>query len=175
MYTFSQYMPGVQFEFMFVKMCAKQNLFHFQILRQFKCNLCCAIFHTIYGKCRIYVCDSISIVECKFFFCVNRKCVKYTVNIYCQVNPSTELNRWLFLVNYIVSMSSILFVPCYFGSMLSSHSAKISVSCYNCNWLQQTRTFKSTMGIFMLCSEKPIVLYTFQRFFAIELPTFLMV
>lgn len=92
-----------------------------------------------------------------------------------QVQPSSDLLRFVFLVAYIINMTIMLFIPCYFGSVLSRKSELISGSLFRCNWPQQSVQFKSALAIFMRCSQKPIVLYTLKGLFAIELPTFVTV
>lgn len=69
----------------------------------------------------------------------------------------------------------MLFIPCYYGSVLSKKSEQLSVRLFKCNWINRSQRFKSALAFFMHCSQKPIVLYTLMGLFAIELPTFVTV
>lgn len=89
-----------------------------------------------------------------------------------QVSPIKEMYKFLFLVSYIGNMGFQLFIPCYYGSILSYRSSELPDSVFKSNWTEQSRRFKSALTIFIRCAQKPVVLYTVKRTFAIALPTF---
>lgn len=71
-------------------------------------------------------------------------------------------------------MTLEIFIPCYFGTLVTLKSNDLPFFVYKSNWIEQTKAFKSSMGIFLERAKKPIVPFA-GGLFIIGLPTFIAV
>lgn len=58
---------------------------------------------------------------------------------------------------YIISMFVQLFIPCYCASQLTNKSDKLSSYVYNSNWIEQSKSYKTSMIIFVERNFQPII------------------
>lgn len=86
-------------------------------------------------------------------------------------NPS----KFIFLCEYLFSMLVQMFLPCYYGSVLTQESKQLAIQAYNSNWTEQSVRFKSGLQIFIERVLRPIVPCTAEGVFIIGLPTFVTV
>lgn len=68
-----------------------------------------------------------------------------------------DFSTFLFVCEYLLSMTIQIFIPCYFGSIVTAKSQQLAKCIYSSNWLGQTSEFQSSMRIFVERSLKPIV------------------
>lgn len=97
------------------------------------------------------------------------------LNFIFQIQPQNNLPRFIFLVIYLYCMAIEIFIPCYYGSILTQNSNELCVRIYKSNWTDQSKRFKVAMNFFVHCSQQPIYLHTYKRLFFIQLQTFVTV
>lgn len=85
-----------------------------------------------------------------------------------------NFSKFLFVCEYLFSMTIEIFIPCYYGSIVTIKSADLTLNMYKSDWISQTKSFTSSMKIFMERTLRPIVPYA-GGFFLIGLPTFISV
>lgn len=74
-----------------------------------------------------------------------------------QLDPINEFTTFLGAVMYIISMFAQLLIPCFCASQLTDKSDKLSSYVYNSNWIEQSKSFKSSMIIFVERNFQPII------------------
>ena len=76
----------------------------------------------------------------------------------------TTVHDWSLVVRFSVYAGSKLFqifLPCYYGSKISTASENISNSLFGSNWLQSSKNYKTALKIFLRNSKKCIVISAF--------------
>jgi 7tm Odorant receptor len=68
------------------------------------------------------------------------------------------------VLTYIIPTTLQILLPCYFASILSIASEKLSMSLFHSNWMQESREFKMAMKIFMENVKKPLRITAFGVF-----------
>lgn len=77
-------------------------------------------------------------------------------------------------LNGILTMILQIYLPCYFGSQMTSASEKLSDSLFHSDWTNQSKNFKMGMKIFMENCKKPMKIST-MGVFELSLENFLRV
>lgn len=68
-----------------------------------------------------------------------------------------------------------LFIPCYFGSLVSASSERLSDSMFQSKWNEQPMRFQWIVRMVIVGAQRPIVIYTLKGIFVVALPTFVTV
>lgn len=80
----------------------------------------------------------------------------------------------LFTLSYSVCMMNQIFIPSYFGTLLTIKSNELTYSLFKSNWVTQDMNFKKAMIILTEKARKPIVIIV-GGLFTLNLSTFLSV
>lgn len=93
---------------------------------------------------------------------------------YNQVSTNDTV-KVAFLISYLVNMLIELFLPCYFGSLVTASSERMSVSVFQSKWNDQPLRIQRMVNMVITGAQRPVVLYTYKGIFLIALPTFVTV
>lgn len=80
----------------------------------------------------------------------------------------------MFAIIYLVALLTELFVPSYYGSLLTNKSERLTYKFFKGDWTKQTVQFKRTMMIFIERTLKSITIRV-GGVFALNLTTMLQV
>lgn len=75
---------------------------------------------------------------------------------------------------YLVCMTYQISIPCYFGSIVKVKSERLPQYLLESNWIEQSKSFKSSVMIFGERAKRPITPFA-GGLFAVGLPTFVSV
>jgi hypothetical protein len=65
-----------------------------------------------------------------------------------------------------------IFLPCFFGTQLSTASEKLSDSVFHSDWKKRDKKFKTAMVMFMENTKRPIKVSVLGGLISIEFATF---
>jgi 7tm Odorant receptor len=85
-----------------------------------------------------------------------------------QVNDSSEIFR---LSTFLIPVVLEIFLPCFFGNKLTLASSKLSTSLFHSNWIDEDKSFKKIVKIFMENTKKDLKISAF-GIFDVNLATF---
>lgn len=88
------------------------------------------------------------------------------------MDSTIKLARFIFLVLFTIGMFYQIYMPCFHGSNVIAKSNLLILSMYKCDWIPQSKPFKSNMKILMENMKQPIILVAYKRFCYIQLETF---
>lgn len=91
------------------------------------------------------------------------------------IQPLVEFSKFIFVCEYLLSMTIEIFIPCYFGSIVTQKSEQLSIRLYESNFVDQSKAFRSSMRIFVERSLQPIIPSAAGGILIIGLPTFIAV
>lgn len=74
-----------------------------------------------------------------------------------EINPVREWQKFMFVCEYLVSMAIEIFVPCYFGSVVTAKSERLVRAVYACEWPERGSEFRRTMGVLVERALRPVV------------------
>lgn len=74
-----------------------------------------------------------------------------------EINPLREWSKFGFVCEYLISMAIEIFVPCYFGSVVTAKSERLAGAMYASAWPERGRRFRGSMGVLVERSLRPIV------------------
>lgn len=80
-----------------------------------------------------------------------------TLNFFAQLNPLDDIPKFMSNVMFILCMIGQLWLPCYNASRLTQKSEQLPTRIFACNWIDQSRSFKSSMRIFISQGIRPII------------------
>lgn len=104
-----------------------------------------------------------------FFF---HKTQNFSLKI--QLHPVDDFTDFLFLFLYILSMTYQIFIPCYFGSIVSQKSEQLPTNLLESNWLDGTTSMRRSVTIIGERVKRPITPFA-GGLFVVGLPTFVSV
>lgn len=74
-----------------------------------------------------------------------------------EINPVREWTKFTFVCEYLMSMAIEIFVPCYFGSVLTAKSERLAGAMYAAAWPERGRRFRRSMVVLVERALRPIV------------------
>ncbi|XP_068626430.1 odorant receptor 2a-like [Battus philenor] len=77
----------------------------------------------------------------------------------CGLLTPSASNFHLFLVTYILSMTSRIFVPAWLGAKLTQQSQALVFAAYSSEWIERSENFKQNLRLFMTRACNPIIFY----------------
>lgn len=72
------------------------------------------------------------------------------------MKPFDEIVKYSLVAGYMLAMVCEIFLPCYAGSVVFYKSQQLLGAVYRCNWIVQSRRFKSALLIFGERVKQPI-------------------
>lgn len=82
-----------------------------------------------------------------------------------------EIKPFLKILSYSLTMLLQVFLPCYYGTELSSASDKVSLSLIHSDWINQSKRFKTSMKAVVISGFKSLKVLAF-GFVTIDFDTF---
>lgn len=108
------------------------------------------------------------------FFCTSSSFVFFAVAIYFQMNPANEIVNFVFYLSYFMTLSTEIFLPCFFGTELLLKNAQLTTAIYSSNWIGRPIYYQKVMAIFMEYTKSPRYLIA-GKLFNLSLSNFLLV
>lgn len=112
----------------------------------------------------IILADSCKIIK------IEAELTKSKTILFLQVQDNIVFGR---LISYIVPMTLIIFLPCFFGNELTIASQKLSQSLFHSSWYNQPKNFQTAMKVFMENTKKPLKVVACYGIFELSVETFL--
>lgn len=104
----------------------------------------------------------------------SKKQILIFFHFYFKLNPLKDHMQFIFVCEYLISMTTEVFIPCYFGSVVIQKSNRLTTKIYESNWIDKVHSFKSSLKIMLINSIEPLTPLA-GGLFVIGLPTFLTV
>lgn len=86
-------------------------------------------------------------------------------------NPLQDPINFCSIVVYAVVMNCQIFLFCYYGNKLTSESAGLIKSLYNCNWPEMSEQNRKLVFQYMQSLQEPVVIRA-GNFFNVDLLTY---
>lgn len=90
------------------------------------------------------------------------------------MNPANEIVNFVFYLSYFMTLSTEIFLPCYFGTEMLLKNAELSTAIYSSNWIGAPIYYQKMIVIFMEYTKSPKYLVA-GKLFNLSLRNFLLV
>nr|WJJ63305.1 odorant receptor 5 [Pachyrhinus yasumatsui] len=67
--------------------------------------------------------------------------------------------EFFYLLIYLIAISNLLLVPCWFATEMTRKSERIPNAAYSCNWIDGTNGFKKDLTFLIARTQRPMKLY----------------
>lgn len=111
-----------------------------------------------------------SVIFLQFFTTGVEACITGVCLLFAQGN----LLEIAYLGQYFLAVIMEIFLYCYFGNDLVYESHRMTDAIYSCNWMDQGRSFKKILIIFMQSTQKNMTIMA-GGFFPVNLSAFVSV
>lgn len=91
-----------------------------------------------------------------------------------QMNPANEVVNLIFYMSYFMTLSTEIFLPCYFGTELMLKNSQLTTAIYSSNWIGFPIYYQKMIIIFMGFTKSPKYLIA-GKLFNLTLANFLLV
>ncbi|VEN50757.1 unnamed protein product [Callosobruchus maculatus] len=81
----------------------------------------------------------------------------------------------LFMIPFLGEIILIIYVHCFYGSILASESEEIAYSVFSSNWVNTGASYKRTIAIFMIFSKKRLTIRLAGGMLTMTLPLFVQI
>lgn len=138
-----------------------------------------SIFHSVSGERCNFMCYSFSDRHGNEFilhFLVWKKfpSKSFLLLFNFQMNPTDEIINFIFYLSYFMTLSTEIFLPCYFGTELLLKNADLTTAIYSSNWMDCPLFYQKMVSVFMEYTKSPRYLVA-GKVFNLSLANFLLV
>ncbi|XP_037039498.1 odorant receptor 94b-like isoform X2 [Bradysia coprophila] len=107
-------------------------------------------------------------------FLVSGAILCVTVFQIVMMNPANEIVNFVFYLSYFMTLSTEIFLPCYFGTEQLLKNAQLTTAIYSSNWIGRPIYYQKMIPIFMEYTKDPRYLIA-GKLFNLSLSNFLLV